>query len=74
MSTYSILFTVRRTTTERAHVNVLLTEDMLLEPEEDGTRRLDVAKVAARAVELGQSADVEWQVDLHPTQRAKDSA
>jgi hypothetical protein len=70
--TYSVSFRLQRTTTEFAFVSVPVTADLLVE-QSDGTGRIDVNKMIARAIELGQAPDVPWQpeerhVRPHPIQ------
>lgn len=70
--TYSISFRLQRITTESTFVSVPVTDDLIV-PHPDGTGRLDVEKVAQRAVEMGQASAVVWQteeqqVQLHPIQ------
>jgi hypothetical protein len=68
---YSISFRLQRTTTEHVFVSVPVTTDVVLE-NPDGTTRLNVEKIVARAIELGADR-VDWQreeqsIQLHPLQ------
>jgi hypothetical protein len=69
---HSVSFRLQRTTTESAFVNVPILADLMIE-QPDGTGRIDVEKMVARALEMGQAADVSWQreskqVQPHPVQ------
>ena len=72
---HSISVRVRRTIREDAYVTVLVREELTtLDP--DGTRRLDGARVLARAVELSATPGLDWQLEessaeVHPVQRAR---
>ena len=70
--TYSVRFRLQRTTTEVASISVPWTEDLTLR-RADGSQGIDVEKVVRRAIQLGQSPDVDWQqeqskIELHPIQ------
>jgi hypothetical protein len=75
--TYSILFHVRRITTEDAYVSVPVTSDLMRpEPMPDGTLRLNMDAVAAAALRISRDSRVEWRVEsnetqLHPVQQPK---
>ena len=77
MATYSVSFRLRRTVVEERYVSVLITDAvMAAEPDEDGARHLDSAKLVAAAIQLGQD-DADWlleerEVTLHPIQTAPD--
>lgn len=71
-ASYSVLFRLQRSTTESAFVSVLVTKDLIIE-KPDGTSGLDVEKLAQRAVEMGQSSALDWDIEnqsvnLHPIQ------
>jgi len=49
----------------------------ILDPQVDGTSRINADKMAALAIEMAASPDVRWHVEnavieLHPIQRPKD--
>ena len=69
---FSVSFRLQRTTTEFAFVSVPLTVDLMVE-QTDGTAKIDVTKIAQRAIDMGQLPGVSWQpeeqqVKLHPLQ------
>jgi hypothetical protein len=69
---YSISFRLQRTTVETAFIKVPVTNDLMI-AQPDGTGRIDVDKMVARAIELGQETTVLWvpesqQVRPHPIQ------
>ena len=61
-ATYSISVRLQRVTTESAHISVPVTEDIMIR-QPDGTGRIDGAKMVQRAIELGRSPGVAWQVE-----------
>lgn len=61
---YSVSFRLQRTTVEAAFVKVPVTPDLMIE-QPDGTARIDVEKMVARALEMGQSENVEWRPESH---------
>jgi hypothetical protein len=70
--TSSVSFRLQRTTTEFTFVSVPVTADLIVE-QPDGTGRIDVPRLVQRAVELGQTVEVEWhtegqEVQPHPVQ------
>jgi hypothetical protein len=75
---YSVSFRLQRTTTETAFVSVPVTADLMI-AQPDGTGRIDVEKMVARAVELGKAPSVAWEaesqkIEPHPIQMAPPSA
>jgi hypothetical protein len=64
---YSVSFRLQRSTTETAFVKVPVTADLMIE-QPDGTGRINVAKMVARAVEMGQAVDVSWQLESQTVQ------
>lgn len=74
MSIYSVSWRLQRTTTEYGYVLVPVTED-LIKLDETGIGRMDVERMAQRAIERGHSEVIQWypegqQVQLHPLQKA----
>jgi hypothetical protein len=65
--TYSVSFRVQRITTEAGFVSVPVTADLLL-PQADGAVRIDVTKMVERAIQMGQSSEVEWQAESQQVQ------
>lgn len=64
---YSVSFRLQRTTTEFAFVSVPVSADLtILQP--DGTRRIDVAKLVERAVEMGELQGVAWHIEQQEVQ------
>jgi hypothetical protein len=71
---YSVSFRLQRTTTEFAFVSVPVSVDMIIR-QTDGSGRLDVPKMTARAIEMGQAIETVWEqetqdVQMHPIQMA----
>ncbi len=75
--TISIMYRVRRTTTEDAYVAVPVTGDLMLpQPAADGTLRLNTDAVVAEALRISRDPRVDWRVEgnetqPHPIQRPK---
>ena len=59
MPTYSVSFRLQRTTTEDTFVSVPITDELMIE-QPDGSAKLDVEKLVARAVEIGLEPHVVW--------------
>ncbi len=69
----SISFRLQRVTVEDAYVSVLVTPDLVTE-QADGSGRLDVPALVARAVEMGTAPTTTWSreeqsVAPHPLQQ-----
>jgi hypothetical protein len=77
MATYSVSFRLRRTVVEERYVSVPITDAVMqADPDEDGAYRVDMGKLVAAAIQLGQD-DADWlpeerEVTLHPIQKAPD--
>jgi hypothetical protein len=75
--TYSIMYRMRRITTEDAYVSVPVTSDLMKpEPAADGTFRLNTDALLAAALRISRDPRVEWRVESnetapHPIQRPK---
>ncbi|WP_405822268.1 hypothetical protein OG241_38775 [Streptomyces sp. NBC_01390] len=75
MATYSVSVRLRRTVVEERYVSVPITDAVMNpDPDEDGARHIDSAKLVAAAIQLGQD-DADWlpeerEVKLHPIQQA----
>lgn len=70
----SISWRLQRVVTEYAYVTVLVTED-LIDAQPDGTGRINVEKMVARARELGTWPQAHWlpeavEIQMHPIQKA----
>jgi hypothetical protein len=74
MPTYSVSFRLQRTTVEDAFVSVPVTSEVMIE-QSDGSAKLDVEKLKARALEMGLEPDVTWTLEEsvrvvpHPIQK-----
>ena len=74
MEIYSVSWRLQRIRMEYAYVRVPVADDVI-KVDEKGAGRIDADKMAQRALELGQSSNVEWypesqQIQLHPIQKA----
>ncbi len=74
LSSLSISVRLRRLKKETAHISVPITEE-LTSPDRDGSgRKLDVDKIIAAALTLGELESIEWEsegepeIQLHPVQ------
>lgn len=65
---------LRRVRTETAHVSIPITEELLVPDETNpSSRRVDIDRLIAAALEMGNSESIDWtpeseDVQLHPTQ------
>lgn len=75
--TYSIMYRLRRVTTEDAYVAVPVTAKVMNpEPMADGTFRLNTDALVSEALRIGEDPRVEWRTESvaaepHPIQRPK---
>lgn len=70
--TYSIRLRLRRVIHEDAYVSVFVNEKVMKE-EEDGGYGIDTDKLAAEAIRIGSTPNVDWQIEStliepHPLQ------
>jgi len=58
---FSVSVRVQRTTTETTHVSVLLTTELLeVNPEQPGTRIINLERLIGTAIELGKQPSTIW--------------
>ena len=77
LDTYSIQLRLQRTTTEHCFVSVPVTSE-IVDPQADGTGRINVKKMTALAIEMASAPDVQWHkeeavIQPHPIQRPKEA-
>ena len=71
-NTYSVRMRLRRVIHEDAYVSVFLNEKVMKE-KEDGSYGIDTDKLVAEAIRIGNTPNVDWQVETiiteqHPLQ------
>ena len=75
-NTLSISVRLRRTQTGSAHVSVPITETVMQPNDQGEGKKLDVDKIIAAALQLGNLDSTEWEIkgepeiQLHPVQNA----
>jgi hypothetical protein len=72
-NSYSVQFRLQRVTSEYCYINVPVTHDLMI-PQPDGSAKLDVNRLVARAAELSNASGVTWYpeektVGPHPIQK-----
>jgi len=64
---FSISMRLQRVTTETAHVSVPVAEELWKpNPDGSGTKKIDMDKLMATAIELGKLPSTGWEVEGDP--------
>lgn len=76
MNTYSIQIRMQRVSTDHCFISVPVTSDVI-DPQPDGTGRINPVRLTEEAIKLAASQDVLWlseklEIQPHPIQRLKE--